>query len=59
VQSDAWFDSKRAVMAFDTESGKLLWQKQDRVMPLTLAADEKRVYYHDGEKVVALNRTDG
>ena len=59
VQSEAWFDSERSIVVFDAVTGKPLWRKDDRVMPMSLATDGKRVYYHDGEKVVALSRTGG
>jgi len=49
----------RRVMAVDAESGEVLWQRESVVMPTTLAADSKRVYYHDGEAVVCLDRKSG
>lgn len=43
----------------DEESGDLLWRQTCRVAPLTLAADQDRVYFHDGERVAGLNRATG
>ncbi len=59
VQSDQWLKSKRTIRAFRADSGEPVWKKASRVVPLTLAADTDRVYFHDGEKIVALHRTDG
>ena len=50
---------KRLVMAVDADSGKVLWQKRHHVASLTLAADGGKVYFHDGEKLVALERKNG
>jgi outer membrane protein assembly factor BamB len=59
VQSRDWLESKRSIRAFRADTGEPLWKKASRVVPLTLAADADRVYFHNGEKVVAVNRTDG
>ncbi len=50
-----WNEKPREVMAFDAESGKRLWSHTSKVAPLTLCADDKRVVFHDGEKVVCLD----
>lgn len=49
----------RHIMAVEAESGETLWQRESVVMPTTLATDGQRVYYHDGENVVGLNRETG
>jgi outer membrane protein assembly factor BamB len=54
-----WDEKPRQVLAVQANTGKVLWEKDRRVVPLTLAADHKRIYFHDGEKVVALSRTTG
>ena len=46
-------------MAVDAETGNVLWQNETRVLPLTLAADSRGVYFHDGEQVVSLTRANG
>ncbi len=48
-----------SVMAFDAETGKRLWGRDMKVLPMTLAADAKGVYLHDGDKIVALGRAGG
>jgi outer membrane protein assembly factor BamB len=54
-----WNEKPRIVMAVNAESGKTLWSKQSRVSPLTLCSDSKRVFFHDGKKVVAIDRKTG
>jgi len=59
IRSRRWSNSDRVVRAFDAQTGRPLWERAGRVIPLTLAADEDTAYYHDGEKVVALDLADG
>jgi outer membrane protein assembly factor BamB len=55
----AWDEKERRIMAVQADTGKVLWQKAQRVTPLTLAADSEYVYFHDGQDVVCLDRTSG
>jgi len=55
----AWDEAKRWVVAVRPGDGAVLWKKEAKVAPLTLAADADGVYYHDGEKVVRLDRRNG
>jgi len=57
----AWYRDKgtRVVKALRAEDGKLLWQREMPVVPMTLAADEHLVCLCDGNDVVALDRLDG
>lgn len=54
-----WDERPRRIMAIKAETDQLLWSKRRRVVPLTLTADTKRVLFHDGEKIICLNRTNG
>lgn len=54
-----WDNRKRTISALDRESGKLQWGKKSPVMTLTIAIDSRRLYFHDGAKVVALSRDTG
>ena len=54
-----WQPTKTAVMAIDAKTGQTLWEEPDAATPLTLAVDGKKVFYHDGEKIVCRSRTDG
>lgn len=55
----AWDDRKRAIVAIDEETGNVLWRREYPVVSLTLAADSKRVYFHNGSKIIGLDRKDG
>jgi len=55
----AWDNKPASIVALDPESGEARWKQSRKVAPLTLAADSRRVYIHDGEKVAALNRANG
>ncbi|UCG16910.1 MAG: PQQ-binding-like beta-propeller repeat protein, partial [Phycisphaerales bacterium] len=54
-----WNEKPRQLLAVDTESGRTLWRREYRVVPLTLAADEKNLCFHDGERIVCLDHTNG
>jgi len=55
----AWDNKPVFIVALDPESGEVRWKQSRKVAPLTLAADSRRVYVHDGEKAVALSRANG
>jgi outer membrane protein assembly factor BamB/ubiquinone/menaquinone biosynthesis C-methylase UbiE len=55
----AWDEQPRHIVAIEADSGNVLWKKDSPVAPLTLAADAQSVYFHDGQKVVCLNRKNG
>lgn len=59
VRSLFWNEEPRVIMAFDAETGDQLWAKSTRISPLTLAADDSRVYFHDGERVVSVDQKSG
>lgn len=54
-----WDAPPRAILAVRADTGEILWRKPQTVVPLTLAVDRQRVYFHDGEKVVCLERRSG
>lgn len=54
-----WNEQARRLMAFDVDSGNQLWKRETKVAPLTMCSDGDRLFYHDGEKVVALDRANG
>jgi outer membrane protein assembly factor BamB len=55
----AWNEKARELIAYDLNTGKLMWRKGSKVAPLTLSADYQHAFIHDGEKVVALDRYSG
>jgi len=59
IRSPHWTHADRSICAFDAESGRALWEKAGQVIPLTLAADAGSAYYHDGDKIVALDLATG
>jgi len=54
-----WAVAERRITAINAESGKVLWKLASPILPMTLAADANGVYFHDGEKAVALDRASG
>lgn len=54
-----WKEHPCHIKAFDAESGEMEWESCKSVVPLTMAADDKGVYFHDGEKIVRLDRKNG
>lgn len=53
-----WNEKPRKIVAVQP-NGELLWQHNSVVVPLTLAADEQRAFFHDGTKLVCLDRRTG
>ena len=49
----------RTVLAVEANSGKILWKHPARIAPLTLTVGAKSIFFLDGQKMVALNRTSG
>ena len=54
-----WDERPRRLLAIDAATGRKLWEKEQRVAPVTLAAAAGRVYFHDGDKVVCADAKDG
>jgi outer membrane protein assembly factor BamB len=49
----------KAVKAVEAATGRELWSFDTTVVPMTISVDKERVYFHNGDVLVALNRTDG
>jgi len=53
----------RRVLAVDAASGEIVWENRDgpatSILPGTLAVGEQRLFFHDAQAVVALDRTTG
>lgn len=54
-----WDGKPRNLFVIDAASGKTLWQKDDRIAPLTLALDDKRVVYFNGDGITCLDAKSG
>ncbi|MHC4558664.1 MAG: outer membrane protein assembly factor BamB family protein [Planctomycetota bacterium] len=50
---------KRDIIAFNAETGQMLWKVEHPVEPLTLAVDDRSVYFHNWNRVVCLDRKTG
>jgi len=55
----AWNRKPRRLMAIEAGSGRVIWQVDRIVVPLSLAVAGGRVVFHDGEKVACLGAADG
>ena len=56
----AWPDEgKRRILALRADSGGVLWEKADRILPETLTVGRQGVFYHNGERIVCLDRAGG
>jgi len=54
-----WDEKERRLTAVEAETGKVLWGQNRQVVPLSLAADKGRVFFHNGECVICLGLGDG
>jgi len=54
-----WNRKPRRLAAIDAASGKTLWSREGIIAPLSLVADAKRVYHHDGDRMICLDRATG
>lgn len=59
VTNPLWTTAPRTIMAIDADSGQVLWQHDSVLVPMSLAADDRRVFFHDGEKIQCLDRRNG
>ena len=50
---------RRTITAIRAGSGEVLWTSERTVLPVTLAADGRCVYFHDGSRIVSLDRLTG
>ena len=55
----AWKKAPRKLSVVNPETGRSMWSIESPVLPMTLTLDDERVYFHDGEKVQALDRKRG
>jgi len=59
VTNPLWTQAPRTIMAVDAESGRTLWKKESNLVSLSLAADGRRVVFHDGQKIQCLDQRSG
>jgi outer membrane protein assembly factor BamB len=54
-----WDEKPRELQAIDAASGRILWRREGKYAPLTLAVDGQKVVFHDGDKLVSLDAATG
>jgi len=54
-----WDRPERALAAIDAATGQQHWRIKTTVVPMTLTVDAMRLYYHDGDRIVARSRDSG
>lgn len=59
IKSPLWLNAQRRLIAYDLQSGKEKWHADGKYAPLSVATDGKRVYYHNGSSVEALDFNTG
>ncbi|GAB6165009.1 hypothetical protein JCM19992_10090 [Thermostilla marina] len=59
VMSPLWLHADRRLVVYDRDSGEERWHLDGHFAPLSLATDGKRVYFHDGECIVACDLATG
>ena len=59
VTDPLWSEAPRTLIAVDPESGETLWQKPTNVASMSLAVDNQRVLFHDGQRIQCLDRSNG
>jgi len=59
VTNPLWTQAPRTIVAIDADSGRVLWKKESPLVSLSLAADGRRVLFHDGERIRCLDRRNG
>ena len=54
-----WNGKPRDIQAIDAATGKPLWEARSPVLPMSMAVGTAKLYFHDGEKIIALDRASG
>jgi len=54
-----WDEKPRELQAIEAASGRVLWKREGKYAPLTIAVDGQKVVFHDGDKLVCLNAATG
>ena len=59
VGHERWGGGEKSILAVQADTGRVLWKKRHPAAPLTLASDGQRVFLHNREKVLCLDRKTG
>lgn len=49
----------KEIMAVDASTGRILWTEKSVVIAMTMAVDDKRVYFHNGNEIECLDKKHG
>ncbi len=55
----AWSGEDKKIFVVDIDKEEVLWSKQEPIVPMTMAANDKGVFYHNGQCVVRLDKNSG
>lgn len=56
---DYWQNIPKRIVSIQPKTGETLWEYKSPILPVTLAADKNQVYFHDGDRLLALNKENG
>ncbi len=59
TRKSIWDWTPKHILAIHANSGEVLWRKESPIAPLSLAADNRHVVFHDGDAIVCLDHADG
>jgi outer membrane protein assembly factor BamB len=54
-----WQGTPRKILAYAADSGRPVWQVESPVAPCSLASDAAHVVFHDGQRLVCLDKQTG
>ncbi|MBL7189835.1 MAG: PQQ-binding-like beta-propeller repeat protein [Phycisphaerae bacterium] len=54
-----WDGKAGKVLAVEADTGNILWDVARPIVPLSMAANGRGVFFHDGKRIVCLDRTSG
>lgn len=54
-----WNARPRKLIAYNAKSGKKLWERKDKITPLSVAVAGGKVAYYNGDQVVSLDQKSG
>ncbi len=59
ILDHGWDKGPRRLLAVEADTGRVRWQAEARLTPLSLAVADGRVVFHEGESLVCLAAADG
>jgi len=54
-----WDETVDELMAVEANTGEVIWKHESKIVPMSLAADNQRIVFHDGEAVVCIEAGTG